>query len=93
MVCDHGGRRVYAVPVSVVREKARAGVGGGWPRGSIVTLADAFEGRRLNSPNDAVFAPNGDLLFTDPSYGLQRVGAAFTSGVDSPDREQATDCV
>src|SRR6202789_1302626 len=31
---------------------------------------DTFEGRKFNSPNDLVFAPDGSLWFTDPSYGL-----------------------
>ena len=35
-----------------------------------VTLADKYEGKRLNSPNDGVFKSNGDLYFTDPPYGL-----------------------
>jgi gluconolactonase len=34
------------------------------------TLADRYDGKRLNSPNDLVFHPNGDLYFTDPPYGL-----------------------
>jgi gluconolactonase len=33
-------------------------------------VVDRFEGKRLNSPNDLVWASNGDLFFTDPSYGL-----------------------
>ncbi|HKH90164.1 MAG TPA: SMP-30/gluconolactonase/LRE family protein [Gemmatimonadaceae bacterium] len=36
-------------------------------------VADRFEGKRFNSPNDLVWAPNGDLYFTDPSYGLRRL--------------------
>ncbi len=31
---------------------------------------DTFEGKKFNSPNDLVFAPDGSLWFTDPSYGL-----------------------
>lgn len=31
---------------------------------------DSFEGKRFNSPNDLVFAPDGSLWFTDPPYGL-----------------------
>ena len=37
---------------------------------SFVTLADKFEGKRFNSPNDSVYMSNGDLYFTDPPYGL-----------------------
>jgi len=35
-----------------------------------VTIADHFEGKRFNSPNDVVVKSNGDLYFTDPPYGL-----------------------
>jgi gluconolactonase len=40
-----------------------------------VTLVDRFEGRRINSPNDLVFARDGSLYFTDPPFGLPN-GAA-----------------
>jgi gluconolactonase len=40
--------------------------------GSVATLADAFEGRRLNSPNDLVFRSDGTLYFSDPPFGLPR---------------------
>lgn len=33
-------------------------------------VADRYRGRRLNSPNDLAFGPNGDLYFTDPPFGL-----------------------
>lgn len=52
--CEHGDRRV-----SVLTK-------GGGKR----TLIDNYKGKRLNSPNDAVFKSNGDLYFTDPPYGL-----------------------
>ena len=49
--------------------------------GSRTTLADRFEGKRLNSPNDLVVARDGTVYFTDPSFGLE--------GMDnSPLREQ-----
>jgi gluconolactonase len=35
-------------------------------------LADRYEGKRLNSPNDGVFKSNGDFYFTDPPYGLEK---------------------
>ena len=39
--------------------------------GSATVLADRFEGKRLNSPNDAVPHPDGSVWFTDPPYGGQ----------------------
>jgi gluconolactonase len=40
----------------------------------ITVLADRYEGKRLNSPNDLVYARDGSLYFTDPPYGLQTQG-------------------
>src|SRR5205807_3363729 len=37
---------------------------------TITSLADHYDGKRLNSPNDGAFKSNGDLYFTDPPYGL-----------------------
>ena len=52
--CEHGDRRI-----------SRLEKGGGKK-----TLADSYQGKRLNSPNDLVYKSNGDLYFTDPPYGL-----------------------
>ncbi|MEE9319191.1 MAG: SMP-30/gluconolactonase/LRE family protein [Granulosicoccus sp.] len=38
--------------------------------GSITTLADNYQGKRLNSPNDVVVKSDGSVWFTDPSYGI-----------------------
>ena len=38
--------------------------------GTVVTVADAFQGRKLSSPNDAVVRSDGTIWFTDPDYGL-----------------------
>ncbi|MCG7361734.1 SMP-30/gluconolactonase/LRE family protein [Roseomonas sp. ACRSG] len=38
--------------------------------GSITVLADSFEGKRLNSPNDVVVASDGGIWFTDPPFGI-----------------------
>ena len=54
--CEHGDRRVS------VLEKD----------GGKRTLVDSYQGKRLNSPNDATFRINGDLYFTDPPYGLPK---------------------
>jgi gluconolactonase len=38
--------------------------------GRVTVLADSYEGRKLNSPNDLVYKSDGSLYFTDPPYGL-----------------------
>jgi gluconolactonase len=53
-ICQHGNRRVIRVN----------------PHGDITVLADRYEGRRLNSPNDLVYGSDGTLYFTDPPFGL-----------------------
>lgn len=40
--------------------------------GSVTVLADRFEGKRLNSPNDLVYKSDGTLYFTDPPFGLPK---------------------
>src|SRR6266536_2770009 len=54
VTCQHGDRRI------VRRE----------PDGRVTVIADRYEGKRLNSPNDLVFNSKGDLYFTDPPFGL-----------------------
>lgn len=54
---QHGNRRVIRVE----------------PRGNITVLADRYDGRRLNSPNDLVYRSDGALYFTDPPFGLPKV--------------------
>jgi gluconolactonase len=39
--------------------------------GSLTVLADSFEGKRLNSPNDVVVTSDGSVWFTDPTYGIR----------------------
>jgi gluconolactonase len=43
---------------------------GRWENGKFVAVADRFEGKRFNSPNDVVVKSNGDIYFTDPNFGL-----------------------
>jgi gluconolactonase len=57
-ICEHGNRRVTRL------EK----------NGVITPLADKFEGKRLNSPNDLVYRSDGALFFTDPFFGLPKFG-------------------
>ena len=51
------------------------------PRGHITILADSYQGKRLNSPNDLVYRSDGSLYFTDPPYGLR------TQTDTDPDKE------
>ncbi len=41
------------------------------PEPNFITLADKWEGKRFNSPNDAVYNRRGDLFFTDPPFGME----------------------
>src|SRR5581483_5276209 len=40
------------------------------PDGTLTVLADSYQGKRLNSPNDLVYKSDGALYFTDPPFGL-----------------------
>jgi len=44
------------------------------PKGQVTVLADTFEGKQLNSPNDLAYKSDGSLYFTDPPYGLATQG-------------------
>ena len=44
------------------------------PKGQITVLADSYQGKKLNSPNDLVYKSDGSLYFTDPPYGLPTQG-------------------
>jgi gluconolactonase len=57
VACEHGDRRISAMPFSL---------------GGKRTLADNYQGKRFNSPNDIVQKSNGDYYFTDPAYGLPK---------------------
>lgn len=60
VLCQHGDRRVSVMNASLND-----------PKPEYETLASMYEGKRLNSPNDACYHSNGDLYFTDPPYGLE----------------------
>src|SRR6516165_3866344 len=67
--CQHGDRRVAVLDT---KPDANTKPMIGLDNVKWTTLADKYMGKRLNSPNDLVFAKNGDLYFTDPPYGLEK---------------------
>src|SRR5258708_8007306 len=42
------------------------------PKPEFETISSSYNGKKFNSPNDAVYATNGNLYFTDPPYGLEK---------------------
>lgn len=61
VLCQHGNRQVARMDAPLAR-----------PRPKYVPIATRYDGRRLNSPNDGAYHPDGSLYFTDPPYGLAR---------------------
>ncbi len=68
VACEHGDRRISRMPLS----------GGGK-----ITVADKWQGKRFNSPNDIVQASNGTYYFTDPPYGLPEQENSKTREIDA----------
>jgi gluconolactonase len=66
--CEHGTRRVTRTE---------------WD-GRITVIADRYDGRRLNSPNDLVVASDGSTWFTDPHYGIMTDYEGFRSEQELP---------
>jgi gluconolactonase len=64
LICQHGARRVARLE----NDKGQT------------VLANRFEGKRFNSPNDLALRKNGDIYFTDPPYGFEKLN-------DSPLKE------
>ena len=60
ILCQHGNRRIAKMNSPLSQ-----------PSSNFISLAELFEGKKFNSPNDAAFHKNGDLYFTDPPYGLE----------------------
>src|SRR5581483_11104230 len=67
--CEHGNRRVARYEYN----------------GSVTVIADKYQGKRLNSPNDIVVHPDGSIWFTDPIYGIRGYYEGFKA--DSETKE------
>lgn len=61
VLCQHGDRRMAKMNTTLSSPKA-----------DFTTLAGNYNGKKLNSPNDAVYDKQGNLYFTDPPYGLEK---------------------
>lgn len=66
LIADSGNRAIALLDLRTKRKRL---------------LAERFQGKRLNSPNDLVVGPDGAIWFTDPAYGLEGID-------DSPLKEQ-----
>jgi gluconolactonase len=71
IACEHGNRRVSRIGRD----------------GKLTVLADRYEGKRFNSPNDVVVTRNQDIYFTDPPFGLLNPGQGLAEALKSPLRE------
>ena len=66
--CEHGQRRVTRTEYD----------------GTITTIADKFEGKPLNSPNDVVCKSDGSIWFTDPPFGILGYYEGYVAPVELP---------
>lgn len=66
--CEHGARRVTRTEHD----------------GSITVIADSYQGKRLNSPNDVVVQSDGAIWFTDPHYGIATDYEGFRAEQELP---------
>ena len=59
ILCQHGDRRLAKMTTALTN-----------PQPQFETIVDNYQGKKLNSPNDAIYDSRGNLYFTDPPYGL-----------------------
>jgi len=71
VLCQHGDRRMAKMNAPIDK-----------PSTKFITIAGDYDGKKFNSPNDAVYNSKGELFFTDPPYGLEK-------GVNDPKKEIA----
>src|SRR5579859_7480824 len=69
ITCEHSGRRITRTELD----------------GSITIIADKYNGKKLNSPNDVVAASDGSIWFTDPVYGI---GGYYEGIKATPEQEK-----
>jgi gluconolactonase len=72
LLCQHGDRRIARMDADVKN-----------PQEQFITIADTYEGKKFNSPNDLVMDRAGNIYFTDPPYGQpgNKTGEIGVNGV------------
>ncbi|PLX00362.1 MAG: gluconolactonase [Marinilabiliales bacterium] len=79
LLCQHGDRRIAEMKPEVKN-----------PDSDFLTIAESYDGKKFNSPNDLVMDNEGNIYFTDPPYGLpeNKTGEIGINGVFkvSPDK-------
>ncbi|MEM6320156.1 MAG: SMP-30/gluconolactonase/LRE family protein [Bacteroidota bacterium] len=71
VLCQHGDRRMARMTAPLDA-----------PQPTFETIVAQYEGKRFNSPNDAVYDSQGNLYFTDPPYGLEKQMQDPTKEID-----------
>jgi gluconolactonase len=61
VLCQHGNRQMARMDAPLDK-----------PVPTYITIANNYQGKKFNSPNDAVYNSAGELFFTDPPYGLEK---------------------
>ncbi|MCK1977947.1 SMP-30/gluconolactonase/LRE family protein, partial [Jeotgalicoccus huakuii] len=70
VTCEHGGRRATRTE----------------PDGSITVLAESYQGKKLNAPNDVIGRSDGTVWFTDPTYGIMADYEGYKALPEQPTR-------
>lgn len=70
VTCEHGGRRVTRTELD----------------GTITVLADSYQGKKLNAPNDVIVRSDGTIWFTDPTYGILADYEGYKADPEQPTR-------
>lgn len=71
LLCQHGDRRIAVMNAPLAT-----------PAANFTSLANSFNGKKFNSPNDMAVRSDGSIFFTDPPYGLEK-------NMDDPTKELA----
>ena len=69
ILCQHGNRQIARMDAPLDKPVAK-----------YISIANAYQGKKFNSPNDVIYNSKGEVFFTDPPYGLEK-------NMDDPKKE------